>query len=172
MVRHAEPLVSGLLLGQSDPPLCENGRQQARAALPGLRVERVYSSPLQRARETAAVIDAPLEVVDELAEISMGEWDGLAWKEIEHRWPELARAKTQDWLGVTPPGGESWQEFQSRVCSALRNILHSPLTAAVVGHFAVNSVIERELRGADPAGYQQEYCEIKEYDLTEPETRD
>ena len=54
LVRHAEPEVTGVLLGRSDPPLSEGGR--AAAAELRLSVEIVYSSPLRRALETAEAL--------------------------------------------------------------------------------------------------------------------
>ncbi len=165
VVRHAEPAVVGRLLGRTDPPLGDAGRMQAREVLAQLRVERVYTSPLLRARQTAEAIDAPVTIVAELAEIALGEWDGLTWAEIEERWPEQARRKSEAWFQETPPGGEAWPDFVARVTRALGEIRRGPLPAAVVAHVAVNSVIHQELSGIAPAGFLQEHCEIKEYEL-------
>src|SRR5688500_109239 len=106
LVRHAEPAVTGVMLGQCDPPLSDDGRLAA-AALK-LPVSVAYSSPLLRARETAEALDVPVEVLDDLAEISYGEWDGKAWSEIERSDPELAARKLRNWKGTTPPGAEAW----------------------------------------------------------------
>jgi broad specificity phosphatase PhoE len=150
LIRHARPAVEGVLLGQSDPPLSDQGRRDARRAFSGLEVERVYSSPLRRARETAAFLRSPAEVtvLDELAEISLGAWDGKSWNEVERTDPALANRKSEDWFGVTPPDGESWSAFTKRVLEALLQVRNGPMPAAVVAHWAVNSLIAATLISA------------------------
>jgi len=162
LVRHAEPAVADVLLGRTDPPLSEAGRREAHEKLSGLEVELVYSSPLRRCLETAAAIDAPLRVLDELAEISLGDWDGLSWGEVERLHPELAARKAADWFGVTPPHGEDWRVFVARITQAADMILRGPLPAAIIGHVAANAVIVQHLTGAGPASFNQRYCETIE----------
>jgi broad specificity phosphatase PhoE len=167
LIRHACPAVEGVLLGQSDPPLTDRGRRDAHRTLSGLEVKRVYSSPLRRAMETAAFLPSPTEVtvLDELAEISLGAWDGKCWEEVQRADPELANRKSEDWFGVTPPGGESWSAFNTRVLKALDQVRSGPLPAAIVAHSAVNSVIAASLLGAPPIQFQQAYCEVIEFDI-------
>jgi broad specificity phosphatase PhoE len=143
VVRHAEPAITGVLLGQSDPPLSESGRRHAAELLRGTRLEIVYTSPLRRARETAELIarGAPIAVVGDLREITYGDWDGRTWAEIHAKHPELARRKLEDWRGVTPPGGELWDEFEARVRRAFERIKCGPQPAALVAHAAVNRVL-------------------------------
>ena len=167
LIRHARPAAEGLLLGRSDPPLSELGREEARHAASLIEVERVYSSPLRRALETAAFLrsSSELTVLDELAEISLGTWDGRSWAEVERADPQLARRKSEDWFGVTPPEGESWTVFSNRVLAALEAIRNAALPAAIVAHLAVNSVIARKLAGTPPGRFQQAYCEVIELDV-------
>jgi broad specificity phosphatase PhoE len=179
--------VEGVLLGQSDPPLSDRGRRDAERAFSGLEVERVYSSPLRRARETAAFLRSPAEVtvLDDLAEISLGAWDGKSWEEVQRADPALANRKSEDWFGVIPPGGESWNFFAKRVLTALDRVRSGPMPAAIVAHWAVNSVIASAQtrqtkpsappcstplgRAVPPVGppqlFQQAYCEVIEFDL-------
>jgi broad specificity phosphatase PhoE len=126
---------------------------------PPLEVAAVFSSPLDRARRTAEMFfpNRDVQYLPELAEIGMGEWEGLSWDEIEAHSPELAREKLRDWFAFTPPGGENWRDFETRVAAAWRQIratAHSP--CAVVAHAAVNFVLaqlaaDREL--TQPQGY-------------------
>jgi alpha-ribazole phosphatase len=155
VVRHAEPAVVGVLLGQCDPPLSEAGRMRAVELLKETRLAVVYSSPLRRARETAELLarGAAIEIVDDLREITYGDWDGRTWAEIEARDPEMARRKMEDWRGVTPAGGEPWSEFVARVTFAFERIKVGPRPAAVVAHAAVNLVI---------AGVDMSYGEVRE----------
>lgn len=139
LIRHLPPGVEG----QLDPPLA---------------VQSVFSSPLARARRTAELFfpDHAIQLVPPLAEVGMGEWEGLSWTEIEALWPELARTKLKDWFNVTAPGGEPWNEFEARVASALPRILAAPSPCAVVAHAAVNFVLAKLIDGrelAAPQGY-------------------
>jgi broad specificity phosphatase PhoE len=162
LVRHGEPSVTGVLCGQADPPLSGNGRAQAAAVrLPAFPV---YSSPLRRAIETARLFSGDCEVVVEpgFAEISYGKWDGRSWAEIAACDPHAASAKAADWFGVTPPGGEPWDSFCSRVLAALARIRRP---AIIVAHEAVNSVIVEAATGRDPRSFVQSYCEVIEVEI-------
>jgi broad specificity phosphatase PhoE len=166
VVRHALPAVSGVLLGQCDPPLGDAGLQQAselKAAIPV--TSPVYCSPLRRALQTAYYLSSSPIILQELAEISYGEWDGLSWAEIENKWPLVAREKLQDWEHVNSPGGEAWDRFHSRVYHALELIRHRALPAVVVAHEAVNAILLHELRGTDIKRHTQKHCEIVQVDL-------
>jgi probable phosphoglycerate mutase len=95
LVRHgqSEANVAGRWHGITDGPLTEVGRRQgAELAARYDGVSRVFSSPLQRARLTAAAYAAPtgleVEIADELIELDFGRWEGLTTDEIEQRFPE------------------------------------------------------------------------------------
>jgi broad specificity phosphatase PhoE len=143
LVRHAEPAITGVLLGSLDPPLSDAGRAHATTLLNNVTLAMVYSSPLRRALETAESIarGAPIEVLDDLREISHGDWNGLTWSEIEARDPDLAARKLADWRGVSAPHGEPWPEFAARVARAVEFIRRGPRPAAIVAHAAVNQLI-------------------------------
>ena len=155
------------MLGQSDPPLSDQGRTDAHRIFSGLEVKRVYSSPLRRALETAAFLRSSSEVtvLDDLSEISLGAWDGKCWEEVQRTDPALANRKSEDWFGVTPPDGESWAAFTTRVMKALDLVRGGPMPAAIVAHLAVNSVIAASLLGSSPIEFQQAYCEVIEFDV-------
>lgn len=159
LIRHASPEQKGVFLGRSDPALSLEGIQEAsRIAVP-TEIELVYSSPLRRARETAAALGRPVEILPGLAEIDYGPWEGLSWAQIEARFPLEAERKMQDWLGYTVAGAEPWSAFSERVLAALprgRNCI-------VVAHLAVNSVIHHHLSGGSPLNFQQDYCQILQY---------
>lgn len=155
VVRHAEPALVGVLLGQYDPPLSEAGRSQAAALLKDVRWSVVYSSPLRRALETARLLarGAAIQIVPDLREITYGDWDGKTWAEIESADPVLARKKLNDWAAVTPPGGEAWPDFVARVTRAFEQIKRAPRPAAIVAHAAVNRVL---------TGVDQDYGDVHE----------
>ncbi|HEX2805776.1 MAG TPA: bifunctional RNase H/acid phosphatase [Kineosporiaceae bacterium] len=89
------------------------------AALPEIGpATAVVSSPLLRTRQTAEAVATRLgltvTVMDDWAEISFGEWDGLTFAEVTERWPDEVR-RWQGSMTAAPPGGESLQELVSRV---------------------------------------------------------
>lgn len=160
LVRHAEPAVTGVFLGcKNDVPL------KGTAPNFNFNVDVVYVSPMQRARQTAEAVSAPKIIVDDLREIDFGEWGGMSWEDIEEQWPEIAARKSRNWFGVTPPGGEPWDDFVSRVRSALSEILKDNRTKAIVAHGAVNAVIGGTLGGLDPVHFKQKYAEVSEFDV-------
>jgi broad specificity phosphatase PhoE len=160
VIRHAEPSVTGVFLGcRNDVPLKGPPPQFA------IAVEVVYVSPLLRARQTAEAIPAPKIVIEDLREIDFGEWGGLSWDEIEARWPDIAAARSRNWFGATPPGGEAWEGFVQRVHGALRAILRDPRPKAIVAHGAVNAVIGAALSGRDPVHCKQKYAEVSSFEI-------
>jgi broad specificity phosphatase PhoE len=162
LIRHGQPDVTGVLLGQMDPPLSPAGRDAA-AALCAVRVAAVWTSPLCRARETATFIPASsLTELAELKEIGQGEWTGKRWSEIEATWPDLALRKASDWLGIAAPGGESWACFLARVEQAWKIVRAGPSPAAVVAHHGVNAALLYLIQGRDPLTFTQQYGEVIE----------
>lgn len=112
LVRHAqcEANVTGTWHGRTESPLTEHGHTQA-VELAGWYsgVERVYASPLERARLTAEAfvgrhgLDAPT-VHHDLAEIDFGAWEGLTTDEIREHHPEEFQAVFQRGEDI-PRGG-------------------------------------------------------------------
>jgi probable phosphoglycerate mutase len=107
------------LQGSTDIPLNDTGREQARAAvavLDGVDWEVIVSSPLSRARETAAIIAAGLDIelgpaYDELVERDYGQGEGATAEIIAERWPD------KDY-----PGLESLDSVVARGIAALERI--------------------------------------------------
>ena len=169
VIRHAQPTTGGLLIGQSDPPLSLVGRKQSLRLRELVRSNGlqsvVYSSPLRRAVQTARYILRKPIVLPGLAEITYGDWDGLSWTEIERRWPGLAREKLAGWQAVTPPGGESWDDFTGRVTAALAVVMGGPLPAVIVAHEAVNAIIANHLADKSIEDYRHSYCDIRKYEI-------
>ena len=96
LVRHGETdsNAEGRIQGQTNTPLNERGRAQAQALADELARESiaaVYSSDLDRARETAEILaarlDLPVVVDPALRERNFGSWEGRTVDELEARWP-------------------------------------------------------------------------------------
>ena len=135
-VRHGEtpPNRAGLFLGRSDAVLTEHGRAQAERlaeVLGGWGVERVLTSPLRRARDTAAPIaafcDRAVEVDERLIEIDYGEWEGRSFGDLE---PAVVTRWRADG-GFAPPGGESLEMVAQRVESFCDEWLDDRVVVAV-----------------------------------------
>lgn len=149
LIRHAKCGRPGTLLGKADPPLTAEGRADSAELgrrLRGESIGRIVSSALYRARETAVIVAAELnltvDVDPRLNEISYGNWDGLTWAEIESRFPEAAARKLSDWFHFTPEGAEPFPEFFERVKQAWQTLDdNSTARTAIVAHRTVNAVL-------------------------------
>jgi broad specificity phosphatase PhoE len=127
--------------GFADRPLTGLGREQAEALADRLRnteLDAVYSSDLQRARKTAAIVarskDLGVEVVRDLREVDVGSWSGLTHAEAEARFPDgYAR-----WLqgGEGWDDGETYAQMSRRVIGAILRIAeqHDNGRVLVVAH--------------------------------------
>jgi len=114
LVRHGRTAQNAArrLLGHLDVPLDELGRRQAKALgeVEVLRrATRVVSSPLARARETAAALGPPVSVDDRWVEIDYGSYDGIELADSGALFREWDRD-----LGYRPPGGESLVDVGER----------------------------------------------------------
>jgi alpha-ribazole phosphatase len=116
LVRHAPTAANaaGVFQGQSDVP-AEPIEDPERHRIPVSGPRTIYTSPLLRARAAAEVLfPEETAIVDErLMERSVGEWEGLDHATVRRRWPAYGGDKTD--LMLTPPGGESLDEFVARV---------------------------------------------------------
>lgn len=115
LVRHGETAwtLTGQHTGRTDVPLTEEGERQARElgpTLTALSVERIFSSPLQRARRTAelAMPHARAEEDDDLMEWDYGAYEGKRTADIEVERPGWRL------LADGSPGGETLDAVGAR----------------------------------------------------------
>ncbi|HLE15652.1 MAG TPA: alpha-ribazole phosphatase [Anaerolineales bacterium] len=162
LIRHGETdwNTTGRWQGQTDVPLNERGRQQARqlvADLAGMQIDAIYSSDLGRARDTAAPLSQaaglPVIVDSRLREIHQGEWQGQLFDEIEARYAEALRSRREDPLNLAPPGGETVAQVRARVLRCLEQILkrHPDESVVIVSHGFVLGLLRAHLLG-EPVG--------------------
>jgi probable phosphomutase (TIGR03848 family) len=156
LIRHAandftrEEKLAGWLPGVH---LNDEGRQQAgqmAVRMDKVQLDAIYSSPLERAVETAEYLAKPRELEiqprEGLGEIRMGQWEGQKIDDLN---------KSDEWRmfqfypsGARPPGGESGRQVQVRavdeveaICAAhpegaVAIVSHADTIKAIVAHYA------------------------------------
>lgn len=139
LVRHGDNDTVGRgISGRSDGiHLNERGRAQARAVAERLvdaSIGHIYTSPLDRTRETAAIIGARLElnvdILHEFTEIDFGQWTGKTFTELDSdtRWRRFNRVRSVTRI----PDGEMLIEVQARMITAVERLRHAWPEARVV----------------------------------------
>lgn len=135
-------------------PLSERGRADAyklAARLEGVSIERVVSSPLARAADTAAILAPPgvaVETDDRLKELDYGAWEGLTLDQIEQRFPGEYDRYDADPSSFHVGGGENGSDVGARLRPLLDEFLGwaepasiADRTVVVVGHSSLNRVL-------------------------------
>ncbi|MFN0093056.1 MAG: histidine phosphatase family protein [Acidimicrobiales bacterium] len=161
LIRHGQPeRVENLDGRPADPPLSALGRTQAEEMAAWLAAEPVsalYVSPLARARQTAAPLEAALGlaavVVDEIAEYDRSH---AVYVPIE----ELKAAKDERWFALTADGPERVR-WRAEVLPALDRIVeaHPGETVAAVCHGGVINAFLAAVLGVDQhVFFEPWYC--------------
>ena len=143
MIRHGTNDFVGKRLAGRLPGvhLNEHGRQQADTiaqALCRIPLTAIYSSPLERAFETAGplaqALALPVNLEEGLAEIDFGEWQGLSIGRLRQRkmWKTVQEKPSE----MRFPGGESFLEAQQRVAQAMDAIAHRHEDKALIACFS------------------------------------
>ncbi|MCW5609728.1 MAG: histidine phosphatase family protein [Rubrivivax sp.] len=149
--------------GQIDVPLNAIGREQAArlgARLAGDRHDALFTSDLQRARQTAeplsAAWQAPAVPVRDLREQSFGVLEGLDFPTIQARHPDLWGRWREHRADYALPGGESQRDFHARVLRAVRELAAAMpgRRVAVVTHGGVLDMLWRTAHGLPLDGYR------------------
>ena len=131
LVRHGRTAINvgNKLQGRIDHPLDEVGRQQAveiASVLEG--IDRVISSPLIRAKQTADAFGLPVEVDPRFIELDYGDFDGMLQKDVPAlTWKEWRRDND-----FRPPNGETLIELDLRVREALGELINEARAKNIV----------------------------------------
>ena len=143
-LRHGETdwNAQNLSQGNVDIPLNETGLAQARSAALLLRdkgIKAIISSPLSRAKVTAdiaaAQLNLPVEIDEGLREVAFGVQEGKPMSEWFTHWVDGL---------LTPDGGESFPSLTTRAVAAINRCIARPPIVLVVAHGA----LFRAMRGA------------------------
>ena len=165
LLRHGQTdfNAQGRLQGRIDNPLNDIGVQQAKRAAEAIGpVDKIISSPLQRAIQTAEAFNQEIETDENWIELDYGEWEGAYLntisKEIWSEWKSNPSFK--------PPKGESLEILGARVKSFLENVQRnskqhllivthvSPIKAAVAWTLGVDDSVGWRTR-LDTASFTQ-----------------
>lgn len=154
LIRHAENdyVKTGKLAGRlPEVHLNATGIQQAEAlsqhlcrAPKNTLISAIYSSPMERARETAQplanALNLPIHIRPALNEINFGDWQGQALKDLRRR---------KDWQTVqhrpsifTFPNGESFYQAQQRIVEELHHLAAQHKTKDVIACFSHSDLIK------------------------------
>lgn len=166
------------LQGRSNIQLNDYGRELAGItadALKNLNFDLIYSSPLDRAYETAQIIRGSRKVDiikdERLIEISFGEYEGIPSNELGDKIDNFFFAPEKY---VPGKGGERYEELCARTKDFLENIIY-PLkdtqkSVLIVAHGALNKSLMLNLKGLEIKdiwkGEFQRNCCVNEYEIT------
>jgi broad specificity phosphatase PhoE/ribonuclease HI len=145
-------------LASANPPLNDEGREQARATGEWLApmaptFDALVSSPVRRTRETAEILaqffDLEIEEEAGIAEMEFGTWDGKSFAEVHEQFPDEMSA----WLGdleSAPHGGESFRAVEKRVLEGRDRIVsaYAGQTVVAVSHVTPIKTLVADALGA------------------------
>jgi len=134
LVRHGESIWNAVRRVQGnhgEVPLSERGKAQAAllgARLRGIDFSRVFCSSTERAVETAGIALGPdprIEFMDDLREISFGDWEGLLVSEVQQRYPGELELWFRSPSKVAIRGAEPFGEFHERASRTVDGLIES-----------------------------------------------
>jgi broad specificity phosphatase PhoE len=143
LARHGETAdnAAHLIVGHRDPGLSDAGRAQAMVLARAARdagIVGLWTSPLRRARQTAALVGELVGVepmvLPDLIESDRGAWEGEPIDLIARGSPRLFAAFVSAQDGFAFPGGESLRQQVARTCAALDVVAAGPSPALAVAH--------------------------------------
>lgn len=149
LIRHGETESNrkGVFRGRLDIPLSRNGREQAadlKRYFENIPIDVVYTSPLQRAVETAETVFPGHTPVKEkgLNNLDLGEWSGMEKRVVTERFPGM----WEDWVkrpeSIRFPGGERLDDVRQRSRLFFERIIDAEAeTIAAVSHRSVVKVM-------------------------------
>lgn len=145
LLRHAQTdTAAGRCVGRANVPLSGRGKAMAEelvGCLSQAGFVRLCTSPSQRARDTITPLAGRMgmkpEIIPELDEIDMGEWDGLFFRDIQSRYPVAYAERGKHFADFRPPGGESFNDVADRAIPVLSRLGAGPLPVLVVTHAGV-----------------------------------
>lgn len=140
-LRHPTPdIAPGICYGQLDMDIAAEGHAQIEKALADTpALTRIIASPALRCRKLAVALagrdDLELQFDERLWEMHMGDWEGIAWKDID-------REHSTKWLKDAhhnpTPNGECFADVEIRVAASILDVItdqiYDPQHTAIICH--------------------------------------
>jgi broad specificity phosphatase PhoE len=174
LTRHGETELSNpdRYLGRRIPAvLTDGGRQAARALgrrLESVPIDRVISSPLDRAHETARLIvgerDLEIELDERLIEFDYGAWEGMTTDDVVAQMPDEYELYDANPAIYRPGGGENGNEAAVRASALIAYLVEwwggdGDRTVLLVGHSSINRVLLAAITGVPMADYRRRFLQ-------------
>lgn len=165
VIRHGETEWNKeeIFRGKKDIPLNDNGKSQAKKTaiqLAQCRIDKIYSSPLLRAKETASIIAernrVPIYIMDEFTDMDFGIWEGLSLKKVKETYTEefeIWRRYPQRWK---IEGAETLKDVRKRVSKGIKLLINETSkdkTIAIVTHRVICKIISMIFLGMPNSGF-------------------
>jgi phosphoserine phosphatase len=150
--------------GRADCPLNETGQAEARAVahhLQGMGIEKIYSSPLSRAAETAQAVAAaagvPVIFEASFTDLDFGDWQGMPLREVKEKYPEMYRIWRERPEDANFPGGETLKQVRIRAWQGLLGVLQDnpEKTVLIVSHRVITKLLICAALGLDESHFWQ-----------------
>jgi alpha-ribazole phosphatase len=157
LIRHGEIHTQrkGIFVGQLDLSLTSTGREQIRnlrSYFTNIQIQKIISSPLSRCIQSSNIlltqIHCTMEVERDLAEISLGSWEGLRVDQVHAKYPGQYEKRGNDIVNYKPNGGESFKDLKQRVWSSFLKVTKNLSgNIIIVCHAGVNRIIISSILG-------------------------
>jgi len=178
LIRHGETDWNReqIFRGRIDVALNEVGLAQAGAvkeSLKDVKIDRIYSSPLSRAFETASVLGEnrglKVEIEKGFIDIDFGRWQGLSHEKVKEEHKGLYETWLAEPHNVVFPEGESLEDVSKRSMGTLEKVIenHPGETLAIVSHRVLNKVLLCAILGLKLSRFwyiKQDTCAINRFE--------
>ncbi len=169
---HTDLSVPDRYLGRRIPAsLSQQGREAAEALgnrLASVPIDRVISSPLERAQETATLIvgerGIDVETDERLIEFDYGGWEGMTTDEVSSRLHDEYELYDANPAIYRPGGGENGNQAALRAQALIDYLLEwwggiGDRTILLVGHSSINRVLLAAITGVPMADYRRRFLQ-------------
>lgn len=148
LIRHGQTEMNAqnLYFGKLNPPLNDLGIEQvymAKEKLSNIAYDCIYSSPLERTKETAEIcnyLDKEIIYDSRLEEINFGIFEGLTFKKISEQYPNEVKEMEKNWKSFNYITGESLEELYQRAVSFLETLDYTK-DNLIISHWGIINCI-------------------------------
>jgi probable phosphoglycerate mutase len=178
IVRHGETAWNReeIFRGRIDIPLSKNGLKQVRilsSSMKDFRIDKIFSSPLKRAIQTAKEIakfqNAEFEIDHRLVDMSFGIWEGMSLEKVKRKFPEEYKIWKENPEKLKIPGGETLKDIRERVENFLKEKIFSLKKdkILIVSHRVINKILFFSLLGISNRYFWNIKQDVAKYSIFE-----